>query len=162
MRLTKQTHYAIGILRLCAQAGDRLVKVADVARELDVTPQNTFKSVHILAKAGFLAPVRGRNGGLRLARPAEEIRVSEVVRAIEFEVEPFDPNEERSGGVPLLDNAFAAFLAVLDQHTIADLAANAKPRRGTSAARSEKVEQKPSPRGRGKSTPRAASLAAKI
>jgi Rrf2 family nitric oxide-sensitive transcriptional repressor len=159
MRLTKQTHYAIGILRLCAQAGDALVKAADIARELEMTTQNTFKSVHILTKAGFLAPVRGRNGGIRLARPADQIRVSDVVRVIEFESEPPEPSEERSGGGPLLDTAFAAFLAVLEQHTIADLAEKAKPRR-SSATRTSDTAKRPAGRP-GKSVGRVAATAAK-
>lgn len=149
MKLTKQSHYAIGILRLCAQAGDELVKAGDVARELNLTAQNTFKSVHILSKAGFLAPVRGRNGGLRLARPASDIRVSDVIRAIEFASERGDGGEELSGGGPLLDSAFAAFMAVLEQHTIADLAEAAKqtskPRRG----QSDKAEKKSRSRVKG-------------
>jgi Rrf2 family nitric oxide-sensitive transcriptional repressor len=130
MRLSKLTNYGIRILVLCAREAGELVKVADIARELDISPQNTFKSVHILSKAGFLAPVRGRNGGVRLALPPRQIRVSDVVRAVEFNEEPSGgPGPpERSGqerNPPIgkvIDEAFAAFLSVLDGHTIDDLA----------------------------------------
>jgi len=144
MRLTKQTHYAIGILRLCAEAGDHLVRAADVAHELDMTLQNTLKSVHILTKAGFLAPIRGRNGGLKLARPASHIRISDVVQVIEFGSDITAGEEARSGGGPILDNAFAAFIAVLDQHTIADIAkpAISKGARPSKAPKATRLKEK--------------------
>ncbi len=69
MRLNKSTSYAVRILIDCARAGDRLVKVAEIAERLELTQQNAFKIVHLLSKAGFLDSVRGRRGGLRLARP---------------------------------------------------------------------------------------------
>jgi Rrf2 family nitric oxide-sensitive transcriptional repressor len=150
MRLTKQTHYAIGILRLCAEAGDQLVKAADVAHALDMTLQNTLKSVHILTKAGFLAPIRGRNGGLKLARPARDIRISDVVQVIEFAGETVAGEEPRSGSGPILDNAFAAFIAVLDQHTIADIAkpASAKAARPSKTAKPTRVKVRAKTSGR--------------
>ncbi|MFZ4806254.1 MAG: RrF2 family transcriptional regulator [Hyphomicrobiaceae bacterium] len=133
MRLTKQTSYGIRILIACAQADGALLKVAEIARRLDISPQNTFKTVHILAKAGFVAPVRGPSGGVRLARPADEIRISAVVQAVEFaggDTSPRgdEPNAAQPFGT-VIDAAFAAFLAVLDGHTLADLARASAPRR---------------------------------
>jgi len=133
MRLTKQTSYGVRILVACAQADGALLKVAEIARLLGISPQNTFKTVHILAKAGFLAPVRGPSGGVRLARPAAEIRISAVVQAVEFAGGDTAPRGgERDTAQPfgaVIDAAFAAFLAVLDEHTLADLARAAVPRR---------------------------------
>ncbi len=135
MRLTKQTSYGIRILVACAQADGKLLKVAEIARQLDITPQNTFKTVHILAKAGFLAPVRGPSGGVRLARPAGDIRISAVVQAVEFAGGETSPRgDEPDAAQPfgtVIDAAFAAFLAVLDGHTLADLARASAPRRPT-------------------------------
>jgi Rrf2 family protein len=129
MRLTKQTGHAIRILIDCTLAGDQLVKVADVSERLGVTKQNVFKIVHILSHAGFLTAVRGPNGGVRLAKPATSIRIGDVVRAIEVtrvqveggkakqssEVDPGNINA-------MFDDALTAFISVLDQHTLAELA----------------------------------------
>jgi Rrf2 family protein len=126
MRLTKQTHYAISILTLCARREAELVKAADIAEELGLTLQNTLKSIHILAKAGLVAPQRGPSGGVRLARPADQIRISDVVTSVEVgdldrgEGQPMGPGGE------VLDAAFAAFISVLEGHTVADLAASGK------------------------------------
>jgi Rrf2 family protein len=119
MRLNKSTSHAVRILIDCAKAGG-LIKVADIAQRLGITQQNAFKIVHLLAKAGFLASVRGRHGGVRLARPAPKIRIGDVVRAIEF------PKGKGAGGEmglnQIVDDALQAFISVLDQHTLADMA----------------------------------------
>lgn len=129
MRLTKQTGHAIRILIDCALAGDQLVKVADISDRLGVTKQNVFKIVHILSHAGFLSAVRGPNGGVRLAAPATSIKIGDVVRAIEVtrvKVEGgTDPtsNDADPGNInAMFDDALAAFITVLDQHTLAELA----------------------------------------
>jgi Rrf2 family nitric oxide-sensitive transcriptional repressor len=122
MRLNKSTSYAVRILIDCAKAGDRLIKVADIAQRLDITQQNAFKIVHLLSRAGFLASVRGRNGGVRLARPAAKIRIGDVVRAIEFT--RLDGKEQSSHASlsQIVDDALEAFITVLDQHTLAEMA----------------------------------------
>ncbi|KAB2911380.1 MAG: Rrf2 family transcriptional regulator [Hyphomicrobiaceae bacterium] len=129
MRLTKSTSHAIRILIDCARAGDQLLKVAVLSENLQITQQNVFKIVNLLARAGLIEALRGRNGGVRLARPAHEIRIGDVVRATEV-----THVEIEDGGVPakapgsgrgvnqILDDALGAFIDVLDQHTLADMA----------------------------------------
>lgn len=130
MRLTKQTGHAIRILTDCAQAPDHLIKVAEISERLEITKQNVFKIVHILSRAGFVAAVRGPHGGVKLARPARDIRIGDVVRAIEVTDVEIDGEAAagKSGGHPagaintVFDDAMSAFVSVLDQHTLADLA----------------------------------------
>lgn len=129
MRLTKSTSHAIRILLDCTRSGDELIKVASLSERLQITQQNVFKIVNLLARAELLEAVRGRRGGVRLARPASEIRIGEVVRATEVtHVEIDDSPQRRTGqagaaGVNvILDNALDAFIEVLDQHTLADMA----------------------------------------
>ncbi|WP_045837196.1 Rrf2 family transcriptional regulator [Hyphomicrobium sp. 99] len=129
MRLTKQTGHAIRILIDCALAGDQLVKVADVSDRLGVTKQNVFKIVHILSHAGFLAAVRGPNGGVRLAKPAASIKIGDVVRAIEVTrvqveggIDPKSSDTDPGNINAMFDDALAAFITVLDQHSLAELA----------------------------------------
>src|SRR6185436_17114655 len=83
MRLTKSTSHAIRILIDCARTDARLVKVAELSERLEITQQNVFKIVNLLARAHLIEAVRGRNGGVRLARPASAIRIGDVVRATE-------------------------------------------------------------------------------
>ena len=91
-----------------------------------------MKVAHELGLRGLVAPVRGRRGGLRLARPPEEIRVGDVVRGAEENlalVECFAPASSECAIEPAcglraaLHEALAAFLAVLDGYTLADLVA---------------------------------------
>ncbi len=126
MRLSKTTNYAIRILLDCAVAQPNLVKVAEISERRDITLQNTFKIVHLLSRAGFIQAVRGRHGGVRLARPASEIRIGDVVRAMEIlNLEIENDESERSGTQgqlaaldELFDNALGAFISVLDEHTL--------------------------------------------
>ena len=132
MRLTKSTSHAIRILIDCARRDDGLVKVAALSERLDITQQNVFKIVNLLTKAGLIEAVRGRNGGVRLARPPQSIRIGDVVRATEVthvEIEEGAPAGARSGhGVnQILDDALDAFIDVLDQHTLADMAKTQAP-----------------------------------
>ena len=151
MRLTKQTGHAIRILIDCADAGDRLIKVADISQRLDITKQNVFKIVHVLSRAGFVAAVRGPSGGVRLALPASAIRVGDVVRAIEVtrvKIEGANAETIAVDGASInsmLDDALTAFISVLDQHSLADLAAIQRPddhnsvtKNGTTTPRAKK------------------------
>ena len=120
MRLTKSTGHAIRILLDCAGADDRLIKVAELSERLQITQQNVFKIVNLLAREGLIEAVRGRNGGVRLARGADQIRIGDVVRAteitrVEVEDAPSRKQKTRSGVNEILDDALGAFIDVLDQ-----------------------------------------------
>lgn len=125
MRLNKSTSHAVRILIDCAKAEGNLIKVADIAQRLDITQQNAFKIVHLLSKAGFLSSVRGRHGGVRLARPAAQIRVGDVVRSIETLGHEEEEADSRGSLHRIVDDALEAFISVLDQHTLEDMAAGA-------------------------------------
>jgi Rrf2 family nitric oxide-sensitive transcriptional repressor len=127
MRLNKSTSHAVRILIDCAKAEGRLIKVADIAERLDITQQNAFKIVHLLSKAGFLASVRGRHGGVRLARSAGQISIGDVVRSIETLGQEEKEPAGRGSLHRIVDDALDAFISVLDQHTLADMAAGAGP-----------------------------------
>jgi Rrf2 family nitric oxide-sensitive transcriptional repressor len=127
MRLTKSTSHAIRILIECARADGRLVKVAELSDRLLITQQNAFKIVNLLTRAGLIKARRGRNGGVRLARSPDAIRIGDVVRATEVTHVEIDDATDRKGGRgrrvnQILDDALSAFIDVLDQHTLADMA----------------------------------------
>ncbi len=149
MRLTKQSGHAIRILIDCAHADGQLVKVADVSGRLGITKQNVFKIVHLLSRAGFVAAVRGPNGGVQLAHPAHEIRIGDVVRAMEItsvHVDGEAPGDDVIEGgaiATLFDDALTAFVSVLDQHSLAVLAGLEKP--GAKGAALVHAPKRPAP-----------------
>ncbi len=115
-------------------AGDRLVTIDEIAASYRISGAHLMKVVNALTRAGFLTAVRGRSGGLKLAKPAEEISLGEVVRTTEPDfalVECFATGNQcvitrccRLAAV--IDEALDAFLGVLDQHTLASV--TLKPR----------------------------------
>lgn len=124
MRLSKQTSDAVKILTACART-DASRKAAEIADEIGITKQVGLKLVNMLARLGYVATVRGPRGGLRLAKPATAISVGQVVRDLEARrASPATDDEDAVGALsPFLDDAFDAFVSVLDAHSIADLAA---------------------------------------
>jgi Rrf2 family protein len=136
MRLTKQTTYALRILLHCAQAGDQQVKAGDIAKAYQITEFNVLKIIPLLVHGGFVKTTRGRKGGLRLARPPQEIRIGDVVRLTEQTriTSEAAPGEDdgmiaKSASINrILGNALGAFIEVLDQNTLQDLLGQ-RPRR---------------------------------
>lgn len=131
MRLTAMTDYAMRLLMYVAQRPERLCTIAEVAEAYGISEAHLMKITHQLGQAGFIATVRGKGGGMRLAAAPEDINLGAVVRAMEADlalVECFDSSGNRcalTGHCRLatvLDDALGAFLAKLDAHTLADLA----------------------------------------
>lgn len=132
MRLTTRTNLAMRTLMFCAANPGRTVRKHEVAETCNASENHLAQVIHLLAQKGYLKTVRGRAGGLMLARPAEAIRIGDVFRSFEA-VLPF--TECFAGGensCPLvgacrlkcvLADALAAFYAELDRKTVADLVA---------------------------------------
>ncbi|WP_172331397.1 Rrf2 family transcriptional regulator [Mangrovicoccus sp. HB161399] len=83
MRLSKFTDYAVRICLYLAAHQDRIVPIAEMARAHDLSKNNLMKVAQQLIEGGFLESLRGRAGGVRLARPASGIRLGQVVRHME-------------------------------------------------------------------------------
>ncbi|MBI1365801.1 MAG: Rrf2 family transcriptional regulator [Alphaproteobacteria bacterium] len=132
MRLNLQTDYALRLLMHLAVNGDRFSTIADIAHRYDISKNHLMKVANILAREGVIEAVRGRSGGLRLARPAETLNVGAVVRLMEADlaiVECFQGGKGECLITPacrlkgVLKEALEAFLDALDQYTINDLVA---------------------------------------
>jgi Rrf2 family nitric oxide-sensitive transcriptional repressor len=129
MQLTKFSDYALRALMYTHAAGDRLVTIEEMAKSYRISRAHLMKVVNALTRSGYLIAVRGRSGGLRLGRPADEIVLGDVVRATEPDfalVECFASGNQcvitRCCRLPrVLDEALAAFLGVLDRHTLESL-----------------------------------------
>ncbi|MFW8646020.1 Rrf2 family transcriptional regulator [Rhizobium beringeri] len=76
MRLTKQTNYAVRMLMYCAANDGHLSRIPEIARGLWRFRALSFKILQPLNKAGLVETVRGRNGGVRLGKPAADISLS--------------------------------------------------------------------------------------
>lgn len=124
MRLTHYTDYAIRVL-MYVGAADRLVSVPEIARAYRISQNHLTKVVHDLVKAGYVSSVRGRAGGIRLARPPEAINIGEVIRHTEEGFRLVDCANcgiaPACGLTAVVNEALAAFLAVFDRYVLADL-----------------------------------------
>lgn len=130
MRLTRQTNYAVRMLMYCAADSANLSRIPDIAKAYSVSELFLFKILQPLAKAGIMQTVRGRNGGVRLARPANEITLLDVVKTTEDNFAMAECFENDASECPLVDScglnsalrrALNAFFEVLSEYTIEDL-----------------------------------------
>ncbi|MFS2110944.1 Rrf2 family transcriptional regulator [Sphingomonas sp. Sphisp140] len=125
MRLTRYTDYAMRVLLYLGTRPDRLSSIAEISTAYHISQNHLMKVVNDLARAGYVASVRGRSGGIRLGAPAEEINVGKVVRHTEDDFRLADcPNcviAPACGLQGALNEALEAFLGVLDRYTLADL-----------------------------------------
>ena len=133
MKLTSYTNYALRSLQLAALNAPTLVRIEDVVQIHGLAKPHVRKIVHELGKAGLLNTQRGRSGGFQLARSADSIVVGDVVRFTEGNldvVECFNPDTNTCPLIGVcklsraLQRATDAFMEVLDELTIADIASN--------------------------------------
>lgn len=134
MRLTVYTDYSLRLLMFVAVKDDGLATISEVAAAYGISKNHLMKVAHQLGVAGYVETMRGRSGGLRLAKPAASIRLGEVVRQTEQDmalVPCFEPGNADCAIVSCcglkraLAKATEAFFAELDRYTLADLV---KPR----------------------------------
>ncbi|MCG6857237.1 MAG: Rrf2 family transcriptional regulator [Salaquimonas sp.] len=130
MRLSLFTDYAFRLLIHVAARDPELVTITQVSEAYGIPRNHLTKIAHELGRAGYLETVRGRGGGMRLARPAGEISLGRLVRLGEGRsplVECFDRATNQCVITPacslkhMLTEACNAFYAVLDHRTLADV-----------------------------------------
>ena len=130
MRLSQKTDYALRMMMHLAVMDGELVTIGDVAETFRISKNHLMKVAQALAHAGLVETVRGRSGGLRLARPADRIQVGAIVRRLEQQIALVDCFPGGNGTCritpacqlkPALFRAREAFFAVLDEYTIHDL-----------------------------------------
>lgn len=124
MQLTRYTDYSVRVLTHLATYPERLPCIAEIARAFGISRSHLMKVVQDLGQSGYLETVRGRNGGIRLRRQPQDINLGALVRHTEkhFEVVAcadclIAPACQVTG---VFAQATRAFLAVLDQYTLAD------------------------------------------
>lgn len=130
MRLTTYTDYTLRVLMYLAlkHRGGELATIDEIAQAYDISRSHLTKIVHELGQHGFIETLRGRGGGMRLARPPAQISIGAVVRMAEEDFAVVACHDERTPhGCAVfpacrlkqrLARAVQAFLAELDGMTL--------------------------------------------
>lgn len=130
MRLTVFSDYTLRVLIYLGVRGEELSTIAEIAKAYGISRNHLMKVVHYLGQSGYVETMRGKGGGIRLAKKPSEINVGAVARATEGGsaiVECFDAEEStcQIQTACLLQGVFRqaveAFFEVLDRYTLADL-----------------------------------------
>lgn len=130
MRLTSYTDFSLRALMYLAVCPGGMASAAEISDAFGISRHHLTKVIHRLARLGVVKTTPGRGGGVALAKPADQIRIGEIVRLCEPSlaiVECFDPVTNTCPITPMcrvadvMKNALDAFLGSLDQHTIADV-----------------------------------------
>ncbi|MBV7395414.1 RrF2 family transcriptional regulator [Mameliella sediminis] len=133
MRVTKRTNIAMRVLMYCAANPGRLVTKHEIAERCNASENHLAQVINQLAQMGFLHTQRGRNGGLELGRPAADIVIGDIFRALEQPVPLAECFADVDNTCPLteacrlrsaLTEAANAFYATLDPITLDSLVCN--------------------------------------
>ena len=130
MRLTTYSDYALRVLIYAAVRPRSFVTIREISEAYGISRNHLMKIANALSQAGYLQTVRGRSGGLRLAKPAHQINIGKVVRMTEAGsvlVECADPKTNRCVITRacklrhVLHDALEAFYLKLEGTSLADL-----------------------------------------
>lgn len=136
MRLTGFSDYTLRVLMYLALDRDRLATIPEIAAAYGISRNHLMKVVQHLGQTGTVETVRGKGGGLRLARPPASIRIGEVVRAAEGDAPIVECLSDDSGTCAIapvcrlrrvLVDGFDALYEHLDRTTLADLVGSGRP-----------------------------------
>ena len=135
MRLTTFTDYSLRVMMYVAAHPEGRATIAEIARAYDISEHHLTKVVHFLGKEGYLENLRGRGGGLRLARAPSAINVGDVVKLTEGGDVPAECFERETNCCAItadcklkfaLSDAVDAFYSALRRYTLEDVVKNRK------------------------------------
>jgi len=130
MQLTQYTDFALRVLIALAVSPDERATVSDVSRAYGISRHHLVKVVGRLAELGYVQTVRGKGGGMRLARRPQQIGIGAVVRDMEAELGVVECLKAGGGHCviapachlkTILHGATGKFLRELDNHTLAEV-----------------------------------------
>jgi len=130
MHLTQHTDFSLRVLMYLGVVQDQLVTIDELAKNLHISRNHLTKIVHRLAKLGYVTTLRGKGGGMHLARQPNQVNIGAVIRDTEPGtqlIDCHDPPCSIAGVCQLvgaLSRARAAFFETLDRVTLADLVKN--------------------------------------
>jgi len=130
MRLTTRTNLAIRILMACGVNEGMKVRTSEIADKCNASAHHLSQVVNVLNANGYVETIRGRSGGLHLARPMDQISIGEVFRLFEAGLPFAECFDAQSNSCPLstacrlrnyITRALDAFYHEMDMVTLADL-----------------------------------------
>ncbi|WP_350282618.1 Rrf2 family transcriptional regulator [Nitrosomonas sp.] len=129
MRLTNYSDYALRILTYLGLKREELSTITEIADCYGISRNHIVKIVHHLGQLGYVDTLRGKNGGIRLARAPEKINIGEVIRHTETSMDIVECFSNQNSCIigcscvlrTAISEALSAFMAVLDDYTLADL-----------------------------------------
>ncbi|MBO9582511.1 MAG: Rrf2 family transcriptional regulator [Sphingobium sp.] len=125
MKLTRFSDYAMRVMLDLGRRPGELVSIAALAKAHNISQNHLMKVVSDLVNAGYLESIRGRSGGIRLARAPETINVGALLRHTEDDLNLVSCADcilmRGCGFNGALGQAMGAFMQVLDGYTLADL-----------------------------------------
>lgn len=135
MRLTRHADYGLRVLMFLAVTPDRFGTVKQISEAYGISRNHLMKVVQALGQSGYIETTRGKGGGLKLNALPDQISIGRVVRDMEADLELVECFGSTNQCVitpacrlrRLLVDALDAFLEVLDQRTLADLAETPEP-----------------------------------
>lgn len=127
MQLTSFTDYGLrALIFLAALPDGKMTSITEVTAAYGVSRHHMVKIINQLSRAGYVAGLRGKKGGIRLGKPASQIVIGQVVR----DLEPLQLINCHGDFCHItsacrlkkaLQDAVQGFLAVLDEYTLSDL-----------------------------------------
>ena len=135
MHLTRFTDYSLRVLVYLAVKGEERSTIHEIASSFEISRNHLMKVVQDLSHKGYITAIRGKNGGLILKKAPEDIRLGKLVCDTEHDLQLVECFGEKNACritpacqlQPILVEALRAFLAVLDQYTLADLLGPRQP-----------------------------------
>ena len=99
MKLSTKGRYAmIALTDLARQGGDRLITLAEISERQDISLAYLEQLFVKLRRAAIVESVRGPGGGYRLAQPIEQIRISQILAAVDETMDALSRGAGASGG----------------------------------------------------------------
>lgn len=133
MQLTSFTDYGLrALIFMAALPSGKMTSITEVTETYGVSRNHMVKIINQLSRDGYVMAIRGKNGGIRLGKPASEIIIGQVVRDLE-PLQLVNCHSDFCHITPAcrlknaLNEAVQSFLAVLDGYTLADMVENNQP-----------------------------------
>ena len=129
MRLSIFSDYSLRVLMYLGSQNGRLATISEIAQFYGISENHLMKVVNQLGTLGYIETIRGKGGGLRLARDPKKIILGRVIRDTETDfalAECFNDDsacriQSDCGLQTVLSSALAGMFAVLDKHTLEDI-----------------------------------------
>jgi len=129
MQITRYTDYSLRVLIYLAVNSTSLTTINEIASRYGISKNHLMKIVQMLNQEGYLLAIRGKNGGVKLNRPTNEINIGKLVRLIEDKKDLLECHSVNNQCVitpscqlkNIFNQALESFYDTLDSYTLQDI-----------------------------------------